>query len=134
MAILGTLLKKGIKLRDRLHQEYSSPIEFQKNVLRDLLIAAHETEFGKYYQFQEILSHFRRGHRDFYEAFKSHIPIHDYNKIYKEWWHLSLKGAKDVCWPGKIKYFALSSGTSEAASKHIPVTKEMTKAIQKTSI
>jgi hypothetical protein len=134
MAILGTLLKKGIKLRDRLHQEYSSPIEFQKNVLRDLLITAHETEFGKYYQFEEILSHFRRGHRDFYEAFKNHIPIHDYNKIYKEWWHLSLKGAKDVCWPGKIKYFALSSGTSEAASKHIPVTKEMTKAIQKTSI
>lgn len=134
MAILGTLLKKGIKLRDKLQQEYSSPMEFQRNVLRDLLIAAHETEFGKYYQFQDILTHFRRGHRDFYEAFKNQIPIHDYNKIYREWWHLSLKGAKDVCWPGKIKYFALSSGTSEAASKHIPVTKEMTKAIQKTSI
>ena len=31
----------------------------------------------------------------------------------------------DVTWPGKIKYYALSSGTSEAASKYIPVTKEM---------
>ena len=134
MAILGTLLKKGIKLRDKLHQEYSSPTDLQKNELRELLITAHETEFGKYYEFREMLTHFRKGHRDFYEAFKSHIPIHDYNKIYREWWHLSLKGAKDICWPGRIKYFALSSGTSEASSKNIPVTKEMTKAIQKTSI
>jgi len=31
----------------------------------------------------------------------------------------------DVTWPGKIKFYALSSGTSEAASKYIPVTKEM---------
>ncbi len=31
----------------------------------------------------------------------------------------------DVTWPGKIKYYALSSGTSEAASKYIPVTKDL---------
>ena len=83
MAILGTLLKKGIQLRDNLHGEYSSPIELQKNELRKLLIAAHETEFGKYYEFRNILMDFRRGHRDFYGTFKKHIPIHDYNKIYK---------------------------------------------------
>jgi hypothetical protein len=134
MAILGSLLKKGIKLRDRLHQEYSSPVELQKTELRELLITAHETEFGKYYEFKDILRSFRSGHRDFYESFKAKIPIHDYNKIHREWWHLSLKGLKNICWPGRIKYFALSSGTSEASSKYIPVTKEMTKAIQKTSI
>ena len=31
----------------------------------------------------------------------------------------------DVTWPGKIKYYALSSGTSGAASKYIPVTRDM---------
>ena len=134
MAILGSLLKKGIKLRDRLHQEFSSPVELQKNELRELLIEAHDTEFGRYYEFKEILKSFRFGHRDFYKAFKSRIPIHDYNKIHRDWWHLSHKGLKDICWPGRIKYFALSSGTSEASSKYIPVTKDMTKAIQKTSI
>jgi len=36
-----------------------------------------------------------------------------------------LEGTPDVCWPGVIKYFALSSGTSEAASKYIPITKEL---------
>lgn len=134
MAILGTLLKKGIKLREILEQEYSAPMELQKLELKKLLIEANATEFGKYYNFHEILSHFRQGNQHFYNAFKEHVPIHDYNKIYKEWWHLAQKGAKNVCWPGRIKYFALSSGTSEASSKYIPVTKEMTKAIQRTSI
>jgi len=134
MAIIGTLLKKGIKLRENLHQEYSSPFELQKQELKELMITASQTEFGKYYDFDGILGKFRRGGKSFYEAYKSSVPIHDYNKIYKDWWQLTYKGAKNICWPGRIKYFALSSGTSESASKHIPVTKEMTKAIQRTSI
>jgi hypothetical protein len=134
MAILGTLLKKGIKLRENLEQEYTSPFELQKRELKELMITASHTEFGKYYNFPGILSSFRRGHRDFYDAYVRSVPVHDYNKIYKDWWQLALKGAKNICWPGRIKYFALSSGTSEASSKHIPVTREMTKAIQRTSI
>jgi hypothetical protein len=134
MAILGTLLKKGIKLRENLEQEYTSPFELQKKELKELMITASQTEFGKYYDFHRILERFRKGHRDFYSAYKESVPIHDYNKIYKDWWQLALKGAKNICWPGRVKYFALSSGTSEASSKHIPVTKEMTKAIQRTSV
>ncbi len=133
MAILGTLLKKGIKLRENLDQEYSSPFELQKNELKELLITASQTEFGKYYNFNEILSHFRKGNKGFYNSFKK-VPIHDYNKIYKDWWQLSSQGVKNICWPGRVKYFALSSGTSESASKKIPITKDMTKAIQRTSI
>lgn len=134
MAILGTLLKKGIKLRENLEQEYSSPFELQKRELKEMLITASQTEFGKYYDFHKILHHFRRNPRDFHKIFRETIPLHDYNKIYKDWWQLALKGAKNICWPGRIKYFALSSGTSESSSKHIPVTKDMTKAIQRTSI
>jgi hypothetical protein len=133
MAILGTLLKRGIKLRENLGQEYSSPFELQKIVLKELLITASSTEFGKEYKFQDILGTFRKGSKEFYKNFKK-IPLHDYNKIYQAWWQLALKGAKNICWPGRVKYFALSSGTSEAASKYIPVTKDMTKAIQRTSI
>lgn len=134
MAILGTLLKKGIRLREMLEQEYTSPFDLQKKELKELLIAASQTEFGKYYNFADILSGFRKGNKEFYNRFKTQIPIHTYNKIYDDWWKLSLKGIKDICWPGRIKYFALSSGTSESSSKHIPVTKDMTKAIQKTSL
>jgi hypothetical protein len=134
MAIIGTLLKRGIRLRESLHQEYSSPFDLQKHELKELMITASQTEFGKYYGFDEILSKFRKSGNAFYEAYKTAVPIHDYNKIYNEWWQLTQKGGKNICWPGKMKYFALSSGTSESASKHIPVTKEMTKAIQRTSI
>jgi len=132
MAILGTLLKRSLKLRENLEQEYSSPFELQKNVLRDLLITASDTEIGRYYHFSGILNYFRKGPKEFHRHFQK-IPLHDYNKIHKDWWQLSLKGVKNVCWPGRMKYFALSSGTSESASKYIPITKDMTKAIQRTS-
>ncbi len=69
MAILGTLLKKGIKLRENLEQEYSSPAELQKQELKHLLITASQTEFGKYYGFQNILNHFRQRIRVFIRHF-----------------------------------------------------------------
>ncbi len=121
-------------MRENLEQEYSSPAELQKRELKELLITASTTEFGKFYDFPGILSHFRTGQKAFYKAFKANIPVHDYNKIYKDWWQLALKGVKNICWPGRVKYFALSSGTSEAASKYIPVTKDMTMAIRRTSV
>ncbi|MTW28588.1 GH3 auxin-responsive promoter, partial [Streptococcus pneumoniae] len=48
--------------------------------------------------------------------------------IYEGWWKKTLDGVPDVAWPGKIKYYALSSGTSEAASKYIPVTRDLLKS------
>lgn len=134
MAILGNLLKKGIRLREMMEQDYTAPFELQKKELKELLMEACRTEFGKHYNFQQILTAFRHPSRDFYEQYRQHVPIHTYNKIFNEWWKLSLAGHKNICWPGRVKYFALSSGTSEASSKHIPVTKSMTRAIQKTSV
>jgi hypothetical protein len=66
--------------------------------------------------------------------FQKQVPIYDYPSIFENWWYKALRGERDVCWPGKINYFALSSGTSESSSKHIPITKEMIKAIHKGSI
>jgi len=59
------------------------------------------------------------------KKFQEMVPIYDYNKIYTEWWYKTLQGKQDICWPGKIKYYALSSGTSEAASKYIPITGDL---------
>jgi len=132
MAILGSLLKKGIKLREILAHEYATPFELQRSELKELLNNASDTKIGKHYNFSHILSQYKLGSKNFYEAFKK-IPIHNYEKMYNDWWRLSLKGEKNICWPGRIKYFALSSGTSTADSKHIPITKDMTKAIRRTS-
>src|SRR5690606_27065732 len=70
----------------------------------------------------------------FYDSFKSQVPVYNYNKIFNEWWQKSKEGEKDVCWPGIIKYFALSSGTSEASTKHIPLSSDMISANKRTSI
>ncbi|RYZ30673.1 MAG: GH3 auxin-responsive promoter [Chitinophagaceae bacterium] len=92
----------------------------QARVLKRLLKKARFTQFGQQYNFDNILLS-----KDPAKAFQQAVPVHDYNKIYEEWWKKTLDGTPDVTWPGKIKFYALSSGTSEAASKYIPVTKEM---------
>ncbi len=92
----------------------------QIRVLKKLLKKARFTEFGQRYRFDDVLMSKHPG-----KKFQELVPVHDYNKIYEEWWKKTLEGVPDVTWPGKIKYYALSSGTSEAASKYIPVTKDL---------
>ncbi|QDH79459.1 GH3 auxin-responsive promoter family protein [Echinicola soli] len=134
MAILGTLLKRGIRLRESLEQEYSSPLELQKQELKKLLITASKTQMAEKYGFKTILSQFPNAGDDFYRAFSERVPIYDYDKIYEEWWYKLQDGEKNVTWPKSIKYFALSSGTSGSASKYIPITREMVKAIRRTGV
>jgi hypothetical protein len=98
----------------------SDPRSQQVRVLKKLLKKARFTEFGQRYLFDEILLSQRPE-----KKFQQLVPTHDYNKIYEEWWKKTLEGVPDVTWPGKIKYYALSSGTSEAASKYIPVTRDL---------
>jgi hypothetical protein len=92
----------------------------QLRVLKKLLKKARFTAFGQQYHFDEALLSKHPG-----KKFQELVPIHDYNKIYTEWWQQTVDGATDITWPGKIKYYALSSGTSEAASKYIPVTNDL---------
>ena len=136
MPFLGTLLQKGIRIRESLEQDYSDPYELQRSELRKLLINGSYTLFGREYDFHQILKLFKGGRHDraFYEAYKSQVPLHNYQQIASKWWHLSREGHADVTWPGKVKYFALSSGTSDASSRYIPVTREMKKSMQRTSI
>ncbi|WP_226998854.1 GH3 family domain-containing protein [Flavisolibacter tropicus] len=98
----------------------NDPRSQQLRVLKKLLKKARFTAFGQQYRFDEILLSKHAG-----KKFQELVPVHDYNKIYEEWWQKTLDGVPDVTWPGKIKFYALSSGTSEAASKYIPVTKDM---------
>lgn len=97
-----------------------SPRRQQIKVLKKLLKKARFTEFGQQYRFDEILL---SKHPE--KKFQELVPTYNYTQIDKQWWHRALEGMPDVCWPGKVKYFALSSGTSEAASKYIPITSDL---------
>jgi len=101
----------------------------QQTVLKRLLRKAQFTHFGEAYHFSEILRS-----DNVVQEFQKNVPVHDYNSIFKKWWYRSLNGEPFVTWPGKVKYFALSSGTSEASSKYIPVTSDVLKSIKKTSV
>ncbi|MBU3713523.1 MAG: GH3 auxin-responsive promoter family protein [Ferruginibacter sp.] len=101
----------------------------QLRVLKKLLKKARFTEFGQNFYFDEILLSKHIG-----KKFQQMVPTYNYETIYKDWWYKALEGSPDICWPGVIKYFALSSGTSEASSKYIPVTKEMIRSNTITSL
>src|SRR3954471_12988432 len=118
MALIDLKLPRPVAAALRLSR--NSPERQQQRALKKLLKKARFTEFGQQYRFDEILLSRHIG-----KEFQDKVPVHDYNKIYDRWWKKTLEGVPDVTWPGKIKYYALSSGTSGAASKYIPVTKDM---------
>src|ERR1051326_1163899 len=129
MALLGNIIKQAIDLRKSIPRIPRNASRVQERTLRKLLSRAEYTAFGEQYNFSKILNE-----KELVKAFQSAVPTHDYNKIFRRWWYRSLNGEPFICWPGKIKYFALSSGTSEASSKQIPVTKDMIRAIRRASI
>ena len=118
MAIIDLKLPKSIARA--LNLPIYNPRRQQLKVLKKLLRLARFTQFGQAFKFDEILMSRHSG-----KKFQQLVPTYNYSKIYEEWWHKAVEGTPDVCWPGVIKYFALSSGTSEAASKYIPITKEL---------
>ncbi|MBK7391327.1 MAG: GH3 auxin-responsive promoter family protein [Bacteroidia bacterium] len=129
MPLLGSIIKKGIALRHKISFERYTPEQHQRKVLRQLLRTSQFTLFGQAYKFSKIIAS-----PQFVTKFRLTVPVHDYNSIFSKWWNKSLHNQEDVCWPGQVKYFALSSGTSDSSSKHIPVTRDMIRSIQKVSI
>lgn len=118
MSLIEFSLPKS--LSRALNLPVNSPKRQQIKTLKKLLKKARHTAFGQQFHFDEILNSRHPG-----KKFQELVPVYDYNRIYAEWWHKTLEGHSDVCWPGRIKFFALSSGTSEAASKYIPITNDL---------
>ncbi|PHN03760.1 GH3 family domain-containing protein [Flavilitoribacter nigricans] len=126
MPKLGDLIKRNALLANRFQRKHLKPKTQQKRVLRRLLRRAAPTSFGQYYHFKKIL------HSDkFIAEFQRQVPLFDYDSMYNKWWDLTLNGVENVSWPGKIKYFALSSGTSGAPSKQIPVSEDAIRVMKK---
>jgi hypothetical protein len=135
MAILGTLVKGGLNLSKRIKQKTFTPDELQKRTLTKLLLKSKNTAFGRFYDFNTILTTQSTNDRNgLYKNFSELIPIFNYDSIFEQWWARTLAGEANVTWPGKVHFFALSSGTSTATSKHIPLTKQMLKTIRQTGI
>jgi len=131
MPIIGSIIKRAIELRSKMptRQVKINPVIKQQKVLKKLIRKAQLTSFGETYKFSDILKS-----KDIIKEFRNKVPVHNYNSIFANWWYRAINGESYVCWPNQVKYFALSSGTSEASSKYIPVTADMIKTIKRTSI
>lgn len=129
MAVIGTILKGVVKIKKSSEDKKELNFHVQESTLKKLLKKAKNTEFGKKYNFDAILKS-----DNLVERFRKEVPIYDYEKIYFEWWHKLLEGKENITWPGKVKYFGLTSGTSNDASKRVPVTGDMIKAIRRIGI
>ena len=90
------------------------PIDSQQEVLFDLLDAAKDTQFGKQYDFRSITRE---------EEFRSRVPLQRYED-FAPLIQRMMKGERNLLWPGEIKWFAKSSGTTNDKSKFIPVSKQ----------
>ncbi|EIJ38825.1 GH3 auxin-responsive promoter-binding protein [Galbibacter orientalis DSM 19592] len=104
-------------LKKRFHQMelfLKYPGEVQTEVLIQLMSVAKDTEMGKKYVFSEIES---------YATFADRVPIVRYEDI-EPMIERARKGESNIFWPSNIKWFAKSSGTTNAKSKFIPVSTE----------
>ncbi|HBX87651.1 MAG TPA: hypothetical protein DEG09_03440, partial [Marinilabiliaceae bacterium] len=92
----------------------SNPGEVQNEQLEYLIRKAADTEFGKKFEFSSIKS---------IQTFKERVAVRDYETIMPEIIRLR-QGEKNLLWPGDIKWYAKSSGTTSSRSKFIPVSKD----------
>lgn len=130
MAFVGKFYKGVAGLGERVHtSSMRNPAKAQRSVLKRLLLKAEHTDFGRAYDFSSLLAE-----KDLVRAFCDRVPFSDYNSMYEQWWHRTLNGERNVTWPGAVRYFALSSGTSGSPSKQIPVSTDMLNAMRRASI
>ncbi|ESU20106.1 GH3 auxin-responsive promoter [Flavobacterium cauense R2A-7] len=104
-------------LKKRIHQMelfLKYPNEVQEELLFNLIRSAEGTVLGKKYEFSSIKS---------YKTFSERIPVSTYEEL-EPLIELTRKGEQNVFWATPIKWFAKSSGTTNAKSKFIPVSNE----------
>ena len=91
-----------------------NPAESQQEVLMRLIARGRETIWGKEHGYETVSNH---------RQFSNNVPIRTYEEMVPFVERLRA-GEKDLLWPGEIRWFAKSSGTTSTKSKFIPITRE----------
>ena len=108
-SIVSWLNTKRINQID-LFKKY--PVETQEETLYKLLAKAAATEWGVKYQYSSITS---------VSEYRQRVPVQTYENLIPYVERLR-KGEANLLWPGEIKWFAKSSGTTSTKSKFIPMS------------
>ncbi len=115
MPILSSVVRRvNARRLSQIEHFRKFPAETQERVLLEIIKTAVSTELGKKYDFPSIRS---------VQDFQSRVPVRNYEE-YVPFIDRLIKGEKDITWPGEVRWFAKSSGTTSAKSKFIPVSRE----------
>jgi phenylacetate-coenzyme A ligase PaaK-like adenylate-forming protein len=104
-------------LKKRIHQIelfLKYPNEVQEELLMSLIRMSEGTAIGRKYDFSSVKN---------YTAFSERMPVSTYEDI-EPLIEQTRRGEQNVFWSTPIKWFAKSSGTTNAKSKFIPVSAE----------
>jgi len=116
MGLIRWFVRQAVRRRLRqVARALGDPAATQERLLLDLVRRAARTEWGRAHGYGRI-----RSVRDFQQA----VPVSRYEDL-APLWHRAFDGGRDVTWPGHIRYFAQSSGTTTGTTKLLPVSDDM---------
>lgn len=104
-------LKKRI---EQIEENIRFPQDTQYKTFTQLIEMAEGTQWGRTYGYKDINN---------FDLFRQRVPISTYEQFFP-FIEKTLQGEENIIWPGKINFFAKSSGTTNDKSKYIPVTME----------
>jgi hypothetical protein len=114
MSITGIVRKVFESRQLELEKHQNDGQALQEAVLGRLIAEAKDTEYGRNHAFATMKG---------YDDFARHIPVNTYEEL-KESIDRMRHGEADILWPGRVKWYAKSSGTTNDKSKFIPVSRE----------
>ena len=109
------LLRRYASRRIR-HLARQDPGQAQRAVLASLIRRAQGTEFGRDHGFSPAWP---------LDEYRSRVPLRDYDAFWETYWREPFPRLDGCTWPGRIPWFAESSGTTTGTTKYIPVSREM---------
>ena len=116
---IRALVNQGFHLyaqRRVRHLAQFDPVEVQRQTLRRLIRRATNTRFGRNHGFGLIAT---------VDQYQSRVPLRTYEALWRDYLQADAPRLDSTTWPGLIPYLALTSGTTQGATKYIPVSTAM---------
>lgn len=108
--LFNQLFKSYYSLRMRHIERYMSrPFERQEGILKQLLLNARNTTWGKRYGYKSIKSP---------QQYAYLVPISNYEKL-QPYINKMMHGERNVLWNGRVRWFSKSSGTTKIGRAHV---------------
>ena len=114
MSLTQIIGKVFIPRQRALEKHLNGGEALQQAVLKHLIHTAKDTEYGRNHTFSTIKS---------YNDFIMQVPVNTYEELKGDIDRMR-QGEADILWPGRVKWYAKSSGTTNDKSKFIPVSSE----------